>query len=291
MFSIRSQLPINASVSVPTNQSQSISTILGGRAIEKMEESEGLLVFLGKKNVGEYALNIIGQNVPRVITGKKSYDILFLNDATKQEFDRKKTEFITPGANKSHLQSSDSDVVATVAISIAATEMKTLLPGDITPGKYKKIYLSGDGSAGLPLLQCGNDFLSPVDIVDRMTQHNLHEIGDIRLTSCHSADITKNKDFSPGEIDKSANIRNGWLAKALFGQKKSLAEHVCAEFESRGIDVSISGYHGTGVFYVPEHGKPTTHLRSTTVPATPEHTVRRSDYRANFGRTQPIDID
>ncbi|HHZ5475096.1 TPA: secretion protein EspS, partial [Escherichia coli] len=54
---------------------------------------------------------------------------------------------------------------------------------------------------------------------------------------------------------------------------------------------SISGYHGTGVFYVPEHGKPTTHLRSTTVPATPEHTVRRSDYRATLGRTQPIDIE
>ncbi|EFN5703751.1 secretion protein EspS, partial [Escherichia coli] len=26
-------------------------------------------------------------------------------------------------------------------------------------------------------------------------------------------------------------------------------------------------------------------------PATPEHTVRRSDYRATLGRTQPIDID
>ncbi|ELY0745177.1 secretion protein EspS, partial [Escherichia coli] len=90
---------------------------------------------------------------------------------------------------------------------------------------------------------------------------------------------------------KSANMNNGWLARALFGQKRSLAEHVYAEFERRGINVSISGYHGTGVFYVPEHGKPTTHLRSTTVPATPEHTVRRSDYRATLGRTQPIDIE
>nr|EEW3443583.1 hypothetical protein [Escherichia coli]EEZ1797882.1 hypothetical protein [Escherichia coli] len=103
--------------------------------------------------------------------------------------------------------------------------------------------------------------------------------------------VTKNKDFSPDEIEKSANMNNGWLARALFGQKSSLAEHVYAEFERRGINVSISGYHGTGVFYVPEHGKPTTHLRSTTVPATPEHTVRRSDYRATLGRTQPIDIE
>ncbi|EJT5713052.1 secretion protein EspS, partial [Escherichia coli] len=188
-----------------------------------------------------------------------------------------------PGANKSHLQSSNSDVVAAAAISITATEMKTILPDDLIPGKYKKIYLSGEGSAGQPLLKCGDEFLSPADIVDRIVKYNLHEIDDIRLTSCNSANIIKNKDFSPDEIDKPSNVNNGWLARTLFGKKKSLAEHVYAEFERRGINVSISGYHGTGVFYVPEHGKPTTHLRSTTVPATPEHTVRRSDYRATLG--------
>ncbi|MCS6605249.1 hypothetical protein NYV55_25890 [Escherichia coli] len=47
-------------------------------------------------------------------------------------------EFTYPGANKSHLQSSNSDVVAAAAISITATEMKTILPDDLTPGKYKK---------------------------------------------------------------------------------------------------------------------------------------------------------
>ncbi|MCF7447020.1 secretion protein EspS [Escherichia coli] len=291
MFSIKSLLPISASVSVPAKQSQSIPTTLAGRTIEKAQEKEGLLVFLGMKSVNEYTLNILGQNVSRVTTGKKPYDLLFLNDATKQDFDKRKREFTYPGANKSHLQSSNSDVVAAAAISIAATEMKTILPNDLTPGKYNKIYLSGDGSAGLPLLKCGDEILSPADIVDRITQHNLHEIDDIRLTSCHSANITKNNDFSPDEIEKSANLNNGWLARVLFGQKKSLAEHVCAEFASRGMSVSISGYYGAGVFYVPEHGKPTTHLRSTTVPATPEYTVRRSDYRATFGRMSPIDID
>ncbi|EHW7559531.1 secretion protein EspS, partial [Escherichia coli] len=255
------------------------------------QEKEGLIVFLGMKSVNEYTLNILGQNVSRVTAGKKPYDLLFLNDDTKQDFDKRKMEFTYPEANKNHLQSNNSDVVAAAAISIAATEMKTILPNDLTPGKYNKIYLSGDGSAGLPLLKCGDEFLSPADIVERIVQHNLHEMDDIRLTSCNSADIIKNKDFSPDEIEKSANINNGWLARALFGQKRSLAEHVYAEFERRGINVSISGYHGTGVFYVPEHGKPTTHLRSTTVPATPEHTVRRSDYRATLGRTQPIDID
>ncbi|EIK5253885.1 secretion protein EspS, partial [Escherichia coli] len=135
------------------------------------------------------------------------------------DFDKRKMEFTYPGANKSHLQSSNSDVVAAAAISITATEMKTILPDDLTPGKYKKIYLSGDGSAGLPLLKCGDEFLSPTDIVDRIVQHNLHEIDDIRLTSCNSANILKNKDFSPDEIEKSANMNNGWLARALFGQK------------------------------------------------------------------------
>lgn len=225
------------------------------------------------------------------MTGKKPYDILFLNEDTKKDFEQSRVNFICSGVDRNLLQSNDNDVAVDVAASITAAEMRTILPEDLTQGKYRKIYLLGDGTAGRPVLKCGDEFLSPADIVDRIVQHNLHEIDDIRLTSCNSANIIKNKDFSPDEIDKSSNINNGWLARTLFGQKKSLAEHVYAEFESRGINVSISGYHGTGVFYVPEHGKPTTHLRSTTVPATPEYTVRRSDYRATFGRTQPIDID
>ncbi len=40
-----------------------------------------------------------------------------------------------------------------------------------------------------------------------------------------------------------------------------------------------------------EIGNGFSHLRSTTVPATPEQTVRRSDYRFTLGRTQPTDID
>lgn len=66
-----------------------------------------------------------------------------------------------------------------------------MLPKDLTPGRYDKIYLIGNGSAGLPLLKCGDEFLSPADIVDRIAEHNLHGIGDIRLTSCYSANITK----------------------------------------------------------------------------------------------------
>ncbi|HEB1803505.1 TPA: secretion protein EspS [Escherichia albertii] len=291
MFSIRSQVPISASVSIPAGQSQSSATTTGERKIETAPEKEGLLVFLGEKGVGNYTMNILGQNVPRATTGKKTYDILFLNETTKNDFDKKKAEFIFPGADRRYLQLPDPDVAAATAISLSAMEMKTILPKDLTREKYGKIYLLGDGTAGRAALKCGDDILSPEDIVDRIAEHSLHEIGNIRLTSCHSANITKPQDFSPEEIEKSTKSNSGWLASALFGQKRSLAEHVYAEFESRGINVSIFGYHGTGVFYVPEHGKPTTHLRSTTVPATPEQTVRRSDYRVSFGRTQPTDID
>ncbi len=90
MFSIRSLLPISASVSVPAKQSQPIPTTLAGRTIEKAQDKEGLLVFLGMKSVNEYTFNILGQNVSRVTTGKKPYDLLFLNNATKQDFDKGK---------------------------------------------------------------------------------------------------------------------------------------------------------------------------------------------------------
>lgn len=248
MFSIRSHLPISATVSIPAKESQSILTISGGRKIETAQEKEGLLVFLGIKSVGDYTINILDQNAPRVITGKKPYDILFLNEETKQDFDKRKTAFIFPGVNKSYLQSSNNDVATAAAISIVATETKTILPEDLIPGKYRKIYLSGDGSAGQSLLKCGDEILSLGDIADRIVQHNLDVIDDFRLTSCHSANTTKHNDFSPAELEKSSNISNGWLASALFGQKRSLAEHVYAEFEERGINVSMSAYYGAGIF-------------------------------------------
>lgn len=214
-----------------------------------------------------------------------------MNEDTKKDFEQSRVNFICSGVDRNLLQSNDNDVAVDVAASITAAEMRTILPEDLTQGKYRKIYLLGDGTAGRPVLKCGDEFLSPTNIVNRLVEHNLHEVEDIRLISCHSANITKPQDFSPEEIEKSTKTSSGWLASALFGPKRSLAEHVYAEFESRGISVSVSGYHGTGVFYVPEHGKPTTHLRSTTVPATPEHTVRRSDYKFTLGRTQPTDID
>ncbi|EFB3655322.1 secretion protein EspS [Escherichia coli] len=291
MFSIRSQVPISANVSIPAGQSQSTATTTGERKIETTSEKEGLLVFLGEKGVGNYSLNILGQNISRTMTGKKPYDILFLNEDTKKDFEQSRANFICSGVDRKLLQSNNIGVAVDVAASITAAETRTMLPEDLTQGKYSKIYLLGDGTAGRPVLKCGDEFLSPTDIVNRIAEHNLHKIEDIRLTSCHSANITTPLDFSPEEIEKSTKSSSGWLASALFGPRRSLAEHVYAEFESRGINVSVSGYHGAGVFYVPEHGKPTTHLRSTTVPATPEQTVRRSDYRVSLGRTQPTDID
>lgn len=71
MFSIRSQVPISANVSIPAGQSQSTATMTGERKIETAPEKEGLLVFLGEKGVGNYTMNILGQNVPRTTTGKK----------------------------------------------------------------------------------------------------------------------------------------------------------------------------------------------------------------------------
>ncbi|MCW7135948.1 hypothetical protein OHD26_02145 [Escherichia coli] len=90
MFSIRTLLPISASVSVPTKQSQSIPITLAGRTIEKAQEKEGLLVFLGMKSVNDYILIFLAKMFQEVQQGKKPYDLLFLNDATKQDFDKGK---------------------------------------------------------------------------------------------------------------------------------------------------------------------------------------------------------
>lgn len=37
------------------------------------------MVFPGKDGVGEQALNILGQQIPRTLKGKTPYDILFMS--------------------------------------------------------------------------------------------------------------------------------------------------------------------------------------------------------------------
>ena len=80
------------------------------------------------------------------MTGKKPYDILFLNEDTKKDFEQSRVNFICSGVDRNLLQSNDNDVAVDVAASITAAEMRTILPEDLTQGKYRKIYLLGDTS-------------------------------------------------------------------------------------------------------------------------------------------------
>ncbi len=280
MFSIGNSIPVDANTSIPVNENNRVQFIMSNdRKLSVIPEKEGLLVFLGKQNVKNYTLHVLGQNLPRVFSGKPLYDLLFITPDVKQEFDNAKQEYINNNSDRQHLQNSDLDISTGVAVGIAAKETITLLPTDLTIEKYRKIYVLGEGDAGLPILKCGDELLLPEDIIGRLQHHNLLSLNDIRFTSCNSANSYEIKDFSTEELNKSMESKRGWLARALRGDKVSLITHIRNELEKREVNAKISGYHGTGVFYVPEIGQPLIHLRSTTVPATPEQTVRRSDYK------------
>ncbi|MBJ9238053.1 secretion protein EspS [Citrobacter braakii] len=292
MFSIGNSIPVSANTSIPTNGTNRVEAMMSSnRKLSVLPEKEGLLVFLGKQSVKEHKLHILGQNIPRVFSGKPLYDLLFLTPDVKQEFDNSKQEIITGNTDRQNLQSNDLDMATGVAVGLAARETITLLPEDVAIEKYRKIYVLGESYAGLPVLKCGDELLLPKDIVDRLQQHNLLCLHDIRFTSCNSANLYEIKNFTSEELNSSRESKRGWLAKLLFGDKASLITHVSKELEKRELNAKITGYHGTGVFYVPEIGRPTTHLRSTTVPATPEQIVRRSDYKATIFTNPKSEID
>ncbi|EML0248621.1 OspB protein, partial [Vibrio parahaemolyticus] len=94
--------------------------------------------------------------------------------------------------------------------------------------------------------------------------------------SCQSADKRAPASMSDKDIQE-ANCDKGLLHRAIFGRGKSLIDLISSEIWSRGYsDISVSGYHGNGVFY---DGKniPLEHIRSSTIPAS--DIVKRKDVR------------
>ncbi|EBA6038890.1 secretion protein EspS, partial [Salmonella enterica] len=91
MFSIGNSIPVDANTSPPVNENNRVQFIMSNdRKISVIPEKEGLLVFLGKRNVKNYTLHVLGQNLPRVFSGKPLYDLLFITPDIKQEFDNAK---------------------------------------------------------------------------------------------------------------------------------------------------------------------------------------------------------
>lgn len=240
-------------------------------------QKSGMLLVTGEKGFNEsVCLNMLGQQIPRVFSGKPLYPSVFLTQAAVSEFEKAIENPYKSMSGDIDLQKYDNDHNCGTAVGIVAQQQENLTLGEVTLGEFRKVYITGHGSAGIDALVSGGSVYTAKELVDILVAHNiLDQIKDIRLVGCYSADKRRPASFNPEDIEK-ANRDAGFFEKMLLGARTSFMEKVADEIWRRGYtDVKVSGYHGAGVFYAGDI--PFTHLRSTTVPAT--LTIKRETVR------------
>ncbi|EOX8527983.1 hypothetical protein [Salmonella bongori] len=240
-------------------------------------QKSGMLLVTGEKGFNEsVCLNMLGQQIPRVFSGKPLYPSVFLTQAAVSEFEKAIENPYKSMSGDIDLEKYDNDHNCGTAVGIVAQQQENLTLGEVTLGEFRKVYITGHGSAGIDALGSGGSVYTAKELVDILVAHNiLDQIKDIRLVSCYSADKRRPASFTQEDIEK-ANRPPGFFEKMLLGARTSFMEKVADEIWRRGYtDVKVSGYHGAGVFYTGDI--PFTHLRSTTIPAT--LTIKRETVR------------
>ncbi len=218
--------------------------------ITSPQDKKGLMVFLGKENVGEQTLNIIGQQIPRTLKGKEPYDILFLNQSVKTDYEKRAQKYIVDNLNDTDLKSKDVNIAIGAAIKTTYKNNRLLTPEECNVNLYKKVYILGHGSAGDNHITCGSEYLGHSEVISRMESAGLLGLKDIRLLPCYSADAQKITSASPFR----SNVGEG---------RKSLLEYTANELTNRGYaGIKVVAYNGAGVFISPDKKIPLTHLRA-----------------------------
>lgn len=240
------------------------------------KEKSGLMFVLGEKNISRDKLNLLAQQIPRIITGKPAYPVLFLHEKAKVEFESSIQSY---KESIGTCKGESADDIVTQSLFIAARDQKNLSMTDVDLKSFRKIYITGHGTAAADYILSGDSKITITEIVDCLEQNKiLNSINDLRFTCCDSADRRKVDHLSKEGINIS-NRDSGPLESLFLGDPKSLIEKISSEIWDRGYtDVKVSGYHAKGVFYAGEF--PTSHLRSTTIPA--KDTVKRKNVRVTL---------
>ncbi|KOY30772.1 OspB protein [Vibrio parahaemolyticus] len=243
------------------------------------KKTKSLMLVLGSSGFGKDRLNILGQQLPRVLKRKEPYTAAFLNNNAKKCFEESIKDIKRINIDNNHLMGPkvSSDLIVEALVSDAAKIQKNVVINELDLTEYTKVYVLGHGSAGVGVIKSGDQYFNVEDIVNLLEKNGiLSTIKDIRFVSCQSADKRAPVSMSDKDIQE-ANCDKGMLHRAILGKEKSLIDLISNEIWSRGYsDISVSGYHGNGVFY---DGKniPLEHIRSSTIPAS--DIVKRKDVR------------
>ncbi|HFK4695235.1 TPA: hypothetical protein ACG0PI_004777, partial [Escherichia coli] len=102
------------------------------------QDKKGLMVFLGKDGVGEQALNILGQQIPRTLKGKAPYDILFMSQSVKVDYEKKAQQYVVDSLSDADLKSKNVNVAIGAAVKTTYKNNRLLTPEELDINSYKK---------------------------------------------------------------------------------------------------------------------------------------------------------
>ncbi|EGQ8084579.1 OspB protein [Vibrio parahaemolyticus] len=269
-----------ASMGVSNNKNTPVNTFSNAiKSIRNVDVDKkgGVILVLGKKNISRDNIHLLGQQIPRIIRGKSPYPMLFLNEEAKNEF-KQSIDSLRKASDS--IKGKSTDAIVGRALISAAKNQTDFSMANVQLELYRKIYITGHGSAGISHIYSGDSKFTVLEIVDLLENHGiLDKIKDVRITCCNSADKREVKDLSQESVEL-ANRSSSFIENLFYGEQKSLIEKLSSEIWDRGYtDVRISGYHGKGVFYNSKD-IPLSHLRSSTIPAT--DTVKRKSLRVTL---------
>ncbi|MTC22200.1 hypothetical protein [Providencia sp. wls1938] len=239
-------------------------------------------------------MSLLGSYVHRVSNSTKDlqkYPIVFASEAAYNKFQtyREKTiqEYGIIRPQKTGL--SDDDVGS--HFIYALQNVSAYHASNFQFKDNQKIYVHGHGGAGKNSLQVDNLKLNMSEVVKALSDMGVPKtVKDIRLTSCYSADtkpINNIKAPDLGTYSKSFIKKSTFLGIPINEETvKAPAAHLLEALNDAGYNnVTVTGYHGAGMYYngsnFPEHS-----LRSTVTPSAltykPEDTVKRSTVSEKF---------
>lgn len=208
------------------------------------KKTKSLMLVLGSSGFGKERLNILGQQLPRVLKRKDPYTAAFLNNNAKKFFEESIKDIKRINIDNNHLMGPkvSSDLIVEALVSDAAKIQKNVVINELDLTEYTKVYVLGHGSAGVGVIKSGDQYFNVEDIVNLLEKNGiLSTIKDIRFVSCQSADKRAPVSMSDKDIQE-ANCDKGMLHRAIFGKEKSLIDLISNEIWSRGYsDISVSG--------------------------------------------------
>lgn len=239
-------------------------------------------------------MSALGGYVRHVANASKNlehYPLVFANKAGLENF-RSMREAMTAQHHESRPLKTGNVDTDTGACFLHA--LRTVRAFDATQFRFspeQRLYIVGHGGAGLDRIAVDGKVFSMRDVATTLKTVGVpKDIRDVRLTSCHSADVSVPPDLQTPDLGTYSRpiVEKTRFIGITVGEtvRWAPAEHLSDALAEAGFNQAVvTGYHGAGIHFdglrFPEHA-----LRNPHVPTAPGYdanaAVRRSTVAQRF---------